>query len=232
MKKVFSLLFVIVVISLFIASCEGGDTNMIDAKAVREIPQGFISLKKYEEMGLRWMPFETQITFLDAEDIGIYSTGFDNSDFIVKYNGEYYVYEKKLSEIIEVATIAPEQRRKTYSLNEPVYIRGASKTVYTVKIKAVEAGEAVEDENKSYKLIPYQIRYVVSSNAPDDELTNNNFICLVETKDGATGNIFDYIDAGSERIVSFSIREDKKLGSIILISPEYPGLTYRVVVDE
>lgn len=41
--------------------------------------------------------------------------------------------------------------------------------------------------------------------------------------------MFDFIDAETVRI---KIGADSKINAIVLKSPEYPGLNYRIVVDE
>ena len=89
-------------------------SKVIDAKVVRKVPEGFIPLReaaKWEgssdnESGLRYVTWESQISFLDADlsagGVTIYQTDFKNSDFIVKYNNEYYVNEAKILELIDI----------------------------------------------------------------------------------------------------------------------------------
>ena len=89
-------------------SCGGND-----AKVVRNIPTGFVHLPKGGgdwDNGLHYVSWETQISFLDKDGACIYQTGFNNSDFIVKYKNEYYVDEEKLSEMIDIASSTFEQR--------------------------------------------------------------------------------------------------------------------------
>ena len=77
-----------------------------DAIEVDDIPSGFVHLPKGGVdlgNGLTWWAFEKLIIFDDAKEDAIYSTRFSNSEFIVKYEGEYYVNEKKLFELIEIA---------------------------------------------------------------------------------------------------------------------------------
>lgn len=101
------LVFMIIALySLFIRGNQAVESS--DAKMVREIPEGFVLLPKEGggwENGLRYVPWESQISFLDANDNCIYQTDFSNSDFIVKYQNEYYVNEEKLSELIEKANV-------------------------------------------------------------------------------------------------------------------------------
>ena len=100
MKKIFSLIFITGFVLLLLISCGGND-----AKVVKEIPVGFICLPKGGgdwDNGLHYVSWESQISFLDADENCIYQTGFDNSDFIVKYKNEYYVKELKVLELIDI----------------------------------------------------------------------------------------------------------------------------------
>ena len=114
---IISILLVIVLALALVYFFRDGGHNMgkvIDAKVVKEIPEGFIPLKeaaKWEglsdsERGLRYVAWESQISFLDADlcvgGVTIYQTSFNNSAFIVKYNNEYYVNEEKILELINI----------------------------------------------------------------------------------------------------------------------------------
>ena len=126
-KRIFiiSLSIILVAGLILVCSClndERGKTSLadttdevdeFDAKTVTEIPAGFILLKEAvagEDNGdgqpvLRYVAWESQISFyyddLDNGGVSIYQTGFSNSDFIVKYNNEYYVNEAKISDLID-----------------------------------------------------------------------------------------------------------------------------------
>lgn len=83
-----------------------------EVKEVRKIPKGFVSLNKGgddEENGLSFVLWESQVSVLDADESCIYQTSIGNSNFIVKYNEDLYVNEKKLLELIEIANSASEQ---------------------------------------------------------------------------------------------------------------------------
>lgn len=98
-KKACIIIFLAVLFVLCMTSCTGND-----AKVVREIPQGFVQLPKDGgdwDNGLHYVSWESQISFLDGNETCIYQTGFDNSDFIVQYENEYYVNEAKLLELID-----------------------------------------------------------------------------------------------------------------------------------
>ena len=69
--------------------------EMFDALEVAKVPSGFVNMGDGKwENGLHIFPFESQITFVDSEEVSFFSTGFNNSDFIVKHEGEYYINEK------------------------------------------------------------------------------------------------------------------------------------------
>ncbi|SMC78467.1 hypothetical protein [Papillibacter cinnamivorans] len=77
-----------------------------DAKTVFNLPSGFVSLDEEitsSEGALRYVFWESRISFLNADNICIYQTGVKNDDFIVKYNGNYYICEEKYNELLEAA---------------------------------------------------------------------------------------------------------------------------------
>jgi hypothetical protein len=111
MKKAFSLVILVVCALILFTSC-GKD----DAKVVREIPAGFIQLPKGGgnwANGLHYVAWESQISFLDIDEKCVYQTGFNNSDFIVKYKNEYYVNENEFWELVDMAKLAFEKRNST-----------------------------------------------------------------------------------------------------------------------
>lgn len=78
-----------------------------DAKMVFNLPAKFVSLDKAiasSQGSLRYVFWESQISFLNSKNINIYQTNIKNGDFIVKYKGEYYISESKYNELIEIAT--------------------------------------------------------------------------------------------------------------------------------
>jgi len=85
--------------------------KFVDAKAVKEIPNGFVFLEEDNlDNGLHYVAWESQISFLNADGICIYQTGYDNSDFIVKYKKEYYINEKKFLELMDIANALSESK--------------------------------------------------------------------------------------------------------------------------
>ena len=231
MKKAFFLLLLITIITLCIPSC-----GRYDIKVVRQVPSGFISLKEAcdsTEGALRYVFWETQLSFLDADDKCIYQTNVNNSDFIVKYRGENYINEEKILELIEIAIIAPEIRRKTFGVGEMIEILGAGETMFTVLVKAVEIGDTV-NSGYAYDLTTFYIKYSFQSNIYKDERLDFNFIRTVITKEGVSYSNLNYIDIEDERIAVVTIRDrgNSDIELIILGSPDFSGLEYTVLVDE
>jgi len=69
-----------------------------DAKVVLELPDGFIALEEAIASSggtLRYVFWESQISFLDFDRNVLYQTDVKNKAFIVKYNRVYYINEAK-----------------------------------------------------------------------------------------------------------------------------------------
>lgn len=227
MRKKVLLLFAVIAIVIILALIWFVFYGRNDANMVLRVPAGFVHLQSNLKNGLNVMPFETQIAFLDADGVGIYQTGFKNSDFIVKYNGEYYVNEEKLLELVDIAAISPEQRFKVYDLGDEIEIRGAGATLYMAKIISLETGETepyFEDT-----LTTYSIKYTLTSNATESK--NITLNASIETTLGVEYSNLDFNDTGTMS-VKIRDRNNDRIEAIILKSPEYPGLTYRIVVAE
>lgn len=226
MKKK-ALLIIIVTLIIILASTWYIFVGRYDANIVLKIPNGFVDLQSNLKNGLDYFAFESQIVILDADGVGIYQTSFKNRDFIVKYKGDYYVNEEKLLEIAEVAAISSEQRSKVYHLGEEVEVRGAGTTRYTIKIVSLEAGET--EPYYTDTRTTHRIKYIATSNIDVNE--HVDLISSVETEYGVSYNDFDFTDAETLS-VKIRARGNDKIKAIILHSPDYPGLTYRVAVNE
>jgi len=90
-------LAMLVFLMMYLTACGSDDT---------EVPSGFISLSETINKtngSLRYVAWESQISFLDADDNTIYQTGFENKDFIVKYKDKYYINEAKYLEMVGVS---------------------------------------------------------------------------------------------------------------------------------
>ena len=199
------------------------------ANGVLLLPEGFVKLQSsLEENNLRLSGFETQIVILNADDIGIYGTGIKNSDFIVRYWGELYVNEEKIKEIAEIAPIASELRHKAYALGETVEIRGAGATRYFIAIDSLEESETVPLGTDI--LTTFIVKYSITSNIPSHK--DLVLMAQVETLQGARVGSFDSIDIGTAKFQTRSVEGVNKVTAMILRSPDYPGLKYRVDVDK
>lgn len=222
-KKSYLLLMCLALfISIYLTSCKRED-----AKVVSKIQDGFISVNELNNRAdgiLRCVLWETQISFMDdSEYICIYQASFiDNPNLIVKYKKEYYVNEAKYSQLTEIAALAREERQRIYNLGDTVEILGSDKN-YDITIIRIEAN-IIEGQ----KII--DIKYSVETDITENEL--KSIFSFVEITVGSTkgnDNIMDFIDAETVRI---EMKAHSKLDAIILKSPEYPGLNYKVVVDE
>lgn len=103
-RIIFIILLIMVVVLVLICILERGRN---DAKRVLFLPSSFISLDEAmtsSEGDLRRVFWETQISFMNANDTCIYQTSVKNDSFIVKYKGKYYINETKYNELIETVT--------------------------------------------------------------------------------------------------------------------------------
>lgn len=226
MKKKPCLLFICLnlLIICFPVSCKGGD-----AKEVYTLPDGFVSqieLNNREDKILRIVLWEQdiQVSFMDSDNICIYQTNGRDSSLVVKYKKEYYINEAKYLELTDIALLALEKRQQVYHLGDEVEIRGAGETIYTVRIISLDTGET--EPYYTDALTTYNINYTVSSN-----LTVNKQIELIGsviTRQGVEYSNLIFTDAGT---VSVKIRGrgGDKIEAITLRSPEYHGLTYRII---
>ena len=216
-KRVLALL-VAILVSMPLLSCQGRDIYKgVDAEMVQKIPDGFV-LFPNEGDDWRYVIWENVIAFLDADGVCIYQIGINNSEFIVRYDSEYYVNEEKMSEIIDVASISCDVRAKTYSLGETIEIRGEGKTAYFVTVSILDVTEAGDTTT-------YVIKTYATSNLAGNE--HKRFITIVEAENGVSYNAFEFIN---EETISIKLVRNEKIGAVILGSPDWPGLSYRIVV--
>jgi len=231
-NKYFFLLIVLILI--YVSACSESNTEIIDnvdegsvagvdQALPPEIPAGFVFLENNLGNGLHYIFWEDNIVFLDSEGVNIYQIGINESsaNIIIEYEKKIYFNEEKLKELIEIAGIAPETRSKIYSLKDTIVIRGSGDIVYSVKIPYFEIAEKAD-------VSTYTIKRTVTSN--DINSQKYKFITSVVTKNG--GSYSTYNDWINENTLSVNIFRNEKIGTIILTSPDFPGLTYRIVIDE
>jgi len=207
-------------IALSLISC----TNQ-DAGKANQAPQGFIlsselSAQSGSKLSLSF--FDNKIAFMAPGFICIYQTHIEDSDYIIEYEGEYYINEERYLELVEIAALAEEKRRLKYKIGDTIEILGEDK-YYNIAITGVE--ETMESDN--VKL--FDISFSFTEDVSESEL--KSLFSFVEIKVGSengTDNMFEFIDMNTVRL---KMKPDRILESIILKSPKYSGLEYRVVVD-
>jgi hypothetical protein len=210
---------IIVLISICLTACERNDAKMVS----KAVPSGFISLKEaIDNMkgSLRYMPWESQIAFLDADNITIYQTGFENRDFIVTYKGEYYINEEKYSELAKIANSTMEQRDRTYHLGDTVGLRKSATDQYAVKVDAVEL-ETVDEVGI------YTIKFSVDH--VDYAYRRKQFFDHIETESGRMIKDFTFVNEGT---VQIKLLAGDKIRMIVLKSPDYDECVRRVSIKE
>lgn len=66
-----------------------------DAKTVYQIPDGFAPLKELEAAGYQCVFWENQVSVMNGQDC-YFQTNVKDKDFIVKYQGQYYLDVRKI----------------------------------------------------------------------------------------------------------------------------------------
>ncbi|MDR2572323.1 MAG: hypothetical protein LBD23_18780 [Oscillospiraceae bacterium] len=189
------------------------------------VPAGFIPLNEAIERlsdVISVTFWSTQIMFMDSEGRTVYTTNSSNEDLFFFYRGdsgtEQYMKNDKFFEIVEVAKLMSEQRSKTYTVGETIEIRGAEDERFNITFISVELNE-IEDLKR------YIINFSISPSVTQNERRNFSFGAV--TTCGINYDI-NFISSNS---MSVEIRRPGvELGEIILRSPEYRGLMYRVVL--
>lgn len=79
------------------------DESIYEVETVSFLPEGFVPLDTVitdsDGRLLEYVFWETQISFLDEEGKAIYQSNVKNDDFIVEYNGEYYINKNEFPNI-------------------------------------------------------------------------------------------------------------------------------------
>ncbi|WP_155985720.1 hypothetical protein [Paenibacillus gorillae] len=210
---------IIVLVSICLTACESNNAKVVS----KAVPSGFISLKEAIDDtngSLRYMPWESQIAFLDADNITIYQTGFDNRGFIVKYKGEYYINEEKYSDLVKIANLTMEQRNQTYHLGDTVGLRKSATEQYAVKVDAVEV-ETVDEVGI------YTIKFSVDH--VDYAYQRKQFFDHFETKNGRRTKDSTVLNEGT---VQIKLLAGDKIRMIVLKSPDYDECIRRVSIEE
>lgn len=212
-------------IIILIVTCKGGGMKMEEAKVVSKIPDGFVSMSELndrEDSILRCLSWDGNIVFGTKKGsvFTLYQDRLANSDVIVNYNNKYYVNEAKFLELNEIAGLALEEREQAHNFGDTIEILGADKNYY-VTITGVE--EISIDDKKIYD-IKFSVTADVTEN---DRKSIFSFVEITVGEKKGTGSNFSFIDAETVRL---EMKADRKLDAIVLKSPEYIGLTYKVLV--
>ncbi|MNN08659.1 hypothetical protein D3C81_1215200 [compost metagenome] len=209
----------IILISICLTACERNDTKMVS----KVVPSGFISLNEAIDNTkgtLRYVPWESQISFLDADSFTIYQTGFANRDFIVEYKDEYYINGEKYSELVGIANATVEQRNRTYYLGDTVGLRKSATDQYAVKVDTVEV-ETVDE------VVTYTIKFTVDH--VDYDYQRKQIFDHVETESGKIINNLTFVDEGT---VQFELQARDRIRTIVLKSPDYDECIRKVSIEE
>ena len=229
-----SILFIILLALLVTTSCNGRNSE----EMIQNTPPGFISLKTATEIAKGIMEisfFEEYVSLVDMDGGSVGGGLVTDHSFMIHFNGEYYVNEEKFLESLEIAKVSPEQRRKRYSLEDAIEIRGAGKTVYIVKITSF-------DSVRIKDVTTFTIQYTIDSYPANDG--SKPYITNIEAKDGVTYSVFDVIDIETLSIdivenkeietkaFSISILRNSEIKTIQFLSPDYPWLDYIIAVND
>jgi len=133
---------------------------------------------------MSFMFFENGFTLFDADWVGIFGTGTDDQEFIVEFEDEIYVNEKKFLEIAKLADPAVEKQNKLYHIGEEVEIPGR---LCIIKIEEVNA--TVSDKTT------YTIKYSIRTDI--DKRFINELFDHVETDKGTIIKEFDFTGEGT-----------------------------------
>ena len=105
-------------------------------------------------------------------------------------------------------------------MGETIEIRGEGKTAYFVTVSILDVTEAGDTTT-------YVIKTYATSNLAGNE--HKRFITIVEAENGVSYNAFEFIN---EETISIKLVRNEKIGAVILGSPDWPGLSYRIVVEK
>jgi hypothetical protein len=188
----------------------------------------------------------------------IFQTPASNSDYFVSYKNELYINEAKYMNLVEAAAYALEQHQRTYNLGEEVEVIG--ETVYKVKIISVEAIETepcgtdscvtyhikyaitpniTEERQSLFAKIEIEGRSINIGDYEDYiECNGHNCIDKETLQFSTTDREYLIVRSGGPTIidketVSVKIenkRKEDKVEAIILRSPHYNVLEYRINV--
>ncbi|HOP12150.1 MAG TPA: hypothetical protein PK629_11755 [Oscillospiraceae bacterium] len=197
------------------------ETKHTFVQIVQTKPDGFIQLVEAannQVNGLNFMFFENYILFFDCERVCIFVTENDDPEFIVEFKDEFFVNEKKFSELVDAANKTVEQRDKIYSIDEEIELRGCNYlNGYNFKIDEVKAAEAG---------CTYTIKFVIRPGVTKEQM--KEIFDHVETNQGTIINEFNFI---GESEVQINVPAGEKINIIYVKSPDYSEAIRKISVE-
>ena len=187
------------------------------AKRVCKIPDGYTYIENLEEDTggiLRYKAYFPMISFIDSDNMGIYSTMLSNSEVVVMYKDEYYVENCAYEEWLGIAKIIAEQRNRIYNFGEAVILRGSEIIPYVIVVQSLET-EIEGDYATS------TIRFDLSPSCLSESKREKIFD-HVETEKGETIDKFVLIGEGTAQVMHHA---DDNIKMIVLKSPDYKDST-------
>ena len=202
--------------TLGLTSCTIQGQGRFYPDRVRTVPPGFIALNPaIEELGegvLSYLFWDTNIAFIDSENVTFFQTGVRNSEFIVMHGGEYYVNEEKFLELTVQAVDIYEQLNRTYSIGDLMKFRGRSdgtggRIIHNFTIYSIDKN-IVDDTSR------YVIKFFTSLDISKDQALE--FFYGAETENGSNHNYFAIVD---DETVYIKLDSEDVLDTIILRLP-------------
>jgi len=201
-----------------------GSFLLVSCNDRNALPDGFIRLYDAAEKAegvMSYSFFEDYFSLIDIDGHSVGGSLVTDSSLLVRYQDEYYVNEEKFLEAMEIAKVSPEQRRKRYSLEDAIEMRGIGETIFIVKIVTF-------DSVKKDDVRTYTIKHSITVNTT--EFGRKPFINYVTTEDGITLTTYnDYIDTDT---VIFDMSKDSEIDTITFLSPDFPWFDYIISVDK
>jgi len=206
------------------------------------IPVGFISLNESMNLldnGLRYVFWESQISFLDADNICIYQTSESNKSFIVRCGDAYYVDAQKISELAAIADATYLARIQVYAVGEPIHIRFRPPTLRMAALTVVEVSyvyscdvfDLGDDEWLCIVKVSLEVDY---GNQYDKEYfeTHNVAWKYFDFAETANGYRFsEILQNDSNEVIAIRLPRGEEIANLYITSPLFAYKSISRVVD-
>ena len=169
-------------------------------------PSGFIPLSVLDddaEGSLSYVFWETQISFLVADNHCIYQTSVRNRSFIVEYKNEYFINEATYLAMLDII----EQRDRIHGLGDVIELPLQEGSAYTFTVLNVELSE-LEHE------VRYEIKFKIEPDVSKNEI--KSFFDHVEIENGMKYDRFYVVDTETIRVY---VPKDEKICVLVVRSP-------------